>query len=132
MAVLLKPRPCLYHSLIEFSVLLRVKSNMKRIATASLQTRGSILTNSLWPPRSQIEKVISVFRIEMVFSMKFTPDFCQNLVKLANVEMHTQCLYVIFIPASFYILDHEASLPNLSISHHADFDDNTALCSGRF
>ena len=32
-----------------------------------------MLTNSRWPPRSQIEKVISVLRIEMVFSMKLTP-----------------------------------------------------------
>lgn len=73
MAVLLKPRPCLYHSLMEFKVLFLVRSNMKRMATASLQTSGSILTNSLWPPKSHIEKVISVFRIEIVFSMKLTP-----------------------------------------------------------
>ena len=46
---------------------------MKSMATASLQTRGSMLTNSRWPPRSQIEKVISVLRIEIVFSMKLTP-----------------------------------------------------------
>ncbi len=45
-AVLLKPRPCLYHSLIELRVLFRVRSNMKSMATASLQTRGSMLTNS--------------------------------------------------------------------------------------
>jgi hypothetical protein len=32
-----------------------------------------MFTNSRWPPRSQMEKVISVFRIEMVFSMKLTP-----------------------------------------------------------
>ena len=72
-AVLLKPRPWRYHSLMLFSVLLRVRSNMKRMATASLQTSGSMLTNSRCPPRSQIEKVISVFRMEMVFSMKLTP-----------------------------------------------------------
>ena len=72
-AVLLKPLPWRYHSLMEFSVLFRVKSNMNKIATASLQTSGSIFTNSRWPPRSQMENVISVFRIEMVFSMKFTP-----------------------------------------------------------
>ena len=72
-AVLLKPRPCLYHSLIEFNVLFLVKSNMNSIATASLQTRGSILTNSRCPPRSHIENVISVFRIEIVFSIKLTP-----------------------------------------------------------
>lgn len=46
---------------------------MNKMATASLQTRGSMLTNSRCPPRSQIEKVISVFRIEMVFSIKLTP-----------------------------------------------------------
>jgi hypothetical protein len=42
----LKPRPCRYHSLIEFNVLFRVKSNMKSMATASLQTNGNIFTNS--------------------------------------------------------------------------------------
>lgn len=73
MAVLLKPRPWRYHSFMELSVLFRVRSNMKSMATASLQTRGSMLTNSRWPPRSQIEKVISVLRIDMVFSMKLTP-----------------------------------------------------------
>jgi len=52
------------------------RSNMKRMATASLQTSGSMLTNSFWPPRSQMEKVISVLRMEMVFSMKFTPKVC--------------------------------------------------------
>ena len=41
---LLNPRACRYHSLIELSVDLRERSNMKRIATASLQTSGSILT----------------------------------------------------------------------------------------
>jgi hypothetical protein len=73
-AVLLNPLPCRYHSLILFRVLFLVKSNMKRIATASLQTRGNMLTNSRCPPKSQIEKVISVLRIEIVFSMKFTPS----------------------------------------------------------
>src|SRR5215472_2345103 len=56
MAVLLKPRPCRYHSLIELRVLLRVRSNMNKMATASLQTRGSMLTNSRCPPKSQMEK----------------------------------------------------------------------------
>ena len=46
---------------------------MNSSATASLQTSGSMLTNSRWPPRSQIENVISVLRIEIVFSMKLTP-----------------------------------------------------------
>lgn len=70
---LLKPLAWRYHSLMLFSVLFLVKSNMNNIATASLQTSGNIFTNSRWPPRSQIEKVISVLRIEIVFSMKFTP-----------------------------------------------------------
>jgi hypothetical protein len=60
---------------------------MKRIATASLETRGSMDTNSRCPPRSQIwkvqqdvvrastptENVISVFRMLIVFSIKLTP-----------------------------------------------------------
>jgi hypothetical protein len=32
-----------------------------------------MLTNSRCPPKSQIEKVISVLRMEIVFSMKLTP-----------------------------------------------------------
>ncbi len=36
-----------YHSLTEFKVLLRLKSNINKTATASLQTRGSIDKNSL-------------------------------------------------------------------------------------
>lgn len=43
---LLKPLVCLYHSRILFSVDFLVKSNMKRMATASLDTSGSMETNS--------------------------------------------------------------------------------------
>jgi len=43
---LLNPLACLYHSLIELRVDFRDKSNMNRIATASLHTSGSMLTNS--------------------------------------------------------------------------------------
>ena len=46
---LLNPLACRYHSLMEFKVLFRDKSNMNSIATASLQTKGSILTNSRCP-----------------------------------------------------------------------------------
>lgn len=82
MAVLLNPRPCLYHSLILLSVDFLVRSNMNRIATASLQTSGSMFTNSRWPPKSHIENVISVLRIEIVFSMKLTPvENCQQPIK---------------------------------------------------
>ena len=70
---LLNPRACRYHSLTEFNVDFRDRSNMKRIATASLHTSGSMFTNSRCPPRSQIEKVIVVRRTVIVFSMKFTP-----------------------------------------------------------
>lgn len=54
---LLNPLACLYHSLILFKVDLRVRSNMNRMATASLETSGSMETNSLWPPRSHIWRV---------------------------------------------------------------------------
>lgn len=54
-AVLLNPLACLYHSFIELSVLFLERSNMKRIATASLQTSGSMLTNSRWPVRREWE-----------------------------------------------------------------------------
>jgi hypothetical protein len=110
-----------------FSVDLRVRSNMKRIATASLQTRGSMLTNSRCPPRSHIEKVISVLRIEMVFSMKLTPERCQWKREGSVSVLYTKCLNVVFVPTPLDILDHETRLAYLSIPHHADFDDHTAL-----
>lgn len=59
---LLNPLACLYHSFTEFKVLFLVKSNMNKIATASLLTRGSIDTNSRCPPRSQIYDCQSTFR----------------------------------------------------------------------
>jgi hypothetical protein len=52
------------------SVDFRERSNMNSIATASLHTRGNMLTNSRCPPRSQIENTICVFRMETHFSMK--------------------------------------------------------------
>ncbi|KAG5220292.1 hypothetical protein IMY05_C4628000900 [Salix suchowensis] len=61
---LLKPRACRYHSLTEFSVDFRERSNMKRMATASLHTNGNMLTNSRCPPRSHIENVMVVLRTE--------------------------------------------------------------------
>ncbi|KAH3665715.1 hypothetical protein OGAPHI_003903 [Ogataea philodendri] len=59
-AVLLNPLVCLYQSLIELRVDLRDKSNINSTATASLATSGNMLVNSASPPKSQIEKVISV------------------------------------------------------------------------
>lgn len=58
---LLKPLACLYHSLMEFRVDLRDKSNIKSSATASLQTNGNILTNSRWP-EDKTRKEESMFR----------------------------------------------------------------------
>ena len=73
-AVLLNPRACLYQSLIEFNVDFRERSNMNKTATASVATSGSMLVNSASPPKSQMEKVISVFLMLIVRSMKFTPS----------------------------------------------------------
>lgn len=70
---LLNPRAWRYHSFTEFSVDFRERSNMNRMATASLQTSGSMLTNSRWPPKSHIENVMVVRRTDIVFSMKLTP-----------------------------------------------------------
>ena len=50
----LKPRAWRNHSLILLNVRLRVRSNMNKMALASLLTSGSIETNSRCPPRSQI------------------------------------------------------------------------------
>ncbi|EEQ36836.1 hypothetical protein CLUG_00959 [Clavispora lusitaniae ATCC 42720] len=73
MAVLLKPRTCSYHSFIELRVDFRVRSNINKMATASLETKGSMLINSFWPPKSHIRKVIFVLRIWIFLSMKLTP-----------------------------------------------------------
>ncbi len=54
---LLKPLACRYHSFTLLRVAFRVRSNMNRMATASLDTRGNIDTNSLCPPRSQILRI---------------------------------------------------------------------------
>lgn len=70
---LLNPRACRYHSFTELRVDLRDRSNMNKMATASLQTSGSMFTNSRCPPRSQMENVIVVRRTEIVFSIKLTP-----------------------------------------------------------
>ncbi len=128
-AVLLKPRPWRYHSLIELSVLFRVKSNMNRMATASLHTNGSMFTNSRWPPKSQMENVISVLRIEMVFSMKLTPISVslRLLVLLIGFPSHTQRLDIVLIPAAFDIFHHQAGFSYLSVSNHPNLDDDTAL-----
>lgn len=128
MAVLLKPLPCRYHSLIEFKVLFLVRSNMNNMATASLHTRGSMLTNSRWPPRSHMEKVISVFRIEIVFSMKLTPRNSASGRLSLGFRVFTKGLNVVLIPTTFNVFDHQARLSNLRITHHAHFDHHTTLC----
>mmetsp|Transcript_1819 Transcript_1819/g.4138 ORF Transcript_1819/g.4138 Transcript_1819/m.4138 type:complete len:225 (-) Transcript_1819:266-940(-) len=69
----LSARTWRYHSLTLLSVDLRERSNMKSIADASLQTRGSMLRKSRWPPRSQMLKVISVPLTTTDFSIKLTP-----------------------------------------------------------
>ena len=126
-AVLLKPLPWRYHSLIELRVLLRVRSNMNSSATASLQTRGSMLTNSRWPPKSQIENVISVLRIEIVFSMKLTPRSISRLFLEQYDTSHTKCLNIILIPATLHIFYHQTGFPYLCITNHPHLDDDTAL-----
>jgi hypothetical protein len=56
-AVLLNPLACRYHSLTLLRVAMRDRSNMKRIAAASLQTSGNMLTNSgcLQPHRTKLK-----------------------------------------------------------------------------
>lgn len=87
-----------------------------------------MLTNSLWPPRSHIEKVISVFRIDMVFSMKLTPAQSRQYIRKHDaVDMLTQGLDIVLIPAAFDVFHHERCLANLSVTDHADLDDNATL-----
>jgi hypothetical protein len=112
--------------LMEFSVLFRVKSNMKSMATASLQTSGNMFTNSRWPPRSQIENVISVFLIEIVFSIKLTP-VAVSKVAVELQMFRTKCLNVIFVPAALNVFHHQTSLANLRISDHADLNNDAGI-----
>jgi len=84
MLTLLKPRACRYHSFTEFKVDFRERSNINRIATASLHTRGSMLTNSRWPPKSQMENVMVVRRTEIVFSIKLTPLRIISVIATSN------------------------------------------------
>lgn len=42
--------------------------------------------------------------------------------------MRTESLNVVLIPTAFHVFNHQTRLPNLGISHHANFDDDTALC----
>ena len=92
---LLKPLACLYHSLTEFNVLFLDKSNMNKMATASLQTSGNMFTNSRCPPKSQIEKVIVVRRTEIVFSIKLTPVWVNLACLRGGIRLETH-------PASGY------------------------------
>jgi hypothetical protein len=111
---LLKPLACLYHSLTEFNVLFLDKSNMNRIATASLHTNGSMFTNSRWPPKSHIEKVMVVRRTEIVFSIKLTPTRSQDRGrKHISFKTRTQRLDIVFVKASLDIFDHETRLAYL-------------------
>jgi hypothetical protein len=125
---LLKPRACLYHSFTEFNVDFRDKSNMKRIATASLHTRGSMFTNSLCPPRSHIENVMVVLLTDMVFSMKFTPDGKyergMQVFMMVWALRRTQSLDIILVKASLYIFHHETGFADLWIANHSNFDDH--------
>jgi hypothetical protein len=82
---------------------LRERSNMRKMVTASLQTRGSMLMNSRCPPRSQMLKVISVFLRVIVFSMKLTPA---RQHEEGEGERGTECLDIIFIEFVLDILHH--------------------------
>lgn len=66
----MNPLACLYHSFTEFKVVFRVKSNMNKIATASLLTSGSMDTNSRWPPRSQICVCLSHLALSWVMRVR--------------------------------------------------------------
>lgn len=122
---LLNPRAWRYHSFTELRVDFRERSNMKRMATASLQTRGSMFTNSLWPPKSHIENVIVVRRTEIVFSMKLTPGGWSELVAGGTgKEICTQRLNIVLVETALDVLDHQACLSYLRVANHADLDDN--------
>ncbi len=82
---------------------------MNKMATASLQTSGSMFTNSRCPPRSQMENVIVVRRTEIVFSIKLTPSGQMPLISMRDTRTHkrrTQRLYIILIKTSLNVFDH--------------------------
>jgi hypothetical protein len=121
----LSPLACRYHSFTLSNVDFLERSNMKNIATASLQTNGSILKNSRCPPRSQMLNVISVLRRTTVFSRKLTParkDLSkqQPLMRATGTEVpnHTKRLNIVFVKFVLNVFDHERCFSNLLNSVH--------------
>lgn len=95
-AVLLNPRACRYHSLTLLRVDFRVRSNMNRMATASLETRGSIDTNSLWPPKSHIcGSSVRERKIKRQVYAYWEGDLCISYADGLFHKVDTQCLYII-------------------------------------
>jgi hypothetical protein len=73
-----------------------------------------------------MENVISVFLIEMVFSMKLTPVPVSKSRDEAQGVL-TQRLDVILVPAALDIFHHQAGLSDLRVSHHTDLDDDAGV-----
>ena len=95
------------------------------MATASLHTNGNILTNSRWPPKSHIEKVMVVRRTVIVFSIKLTPSGGVKTDPINNRMVHlTERLDVVLVEAAFDIFHHKTRFTDLRVAHHPNFDDN--------
>ena len=74
-----------------------------------------------------MEKVISVLRIEIVFSIKLTPATVSlGVLSHLGLRIHTQRLNVVLVPASLHVFHHQAGLPNLSVSYHPNLNYDTA------
>jgi hypothetical protein len=74
-----------------------------------------------------MEKVISVFRIEMVFSMKLTPVSVSEYANARRELSRTQRLDVVLVPAALDVFHHQTGLADLRISNHADLDNHTRV-----
>jgi hypothetical protein len=74
-----------------------------------------------------MEKVISVFRMEMVFSMKLTPMSVSEHPNALQKLSRTQRLDVVLVPAAFNIFYHQTGLADLRIADHADLDNHTRV-----
>lgn len=76
-----------------------------------------------------MEKVISVFRMLMVFSMKLTPRIESQYVWVGGSQygLLTQCLDVVLVPAALDVFDHQTCLANLRVADHAHLDDDRRI-----
>ena len=68
-----------------------------------------------------------MFRMLIVFSMKFTPIDGQHTPDWTYLDELTQCLNIVLIPTAFHVLDHQAGLAYLCVAYHADLNHHAGI-----